>query len=107
MAGARRGSLRLVRRGPAAILDGESPFLDFHGVAAWRTVPLLGWLLAMPGARLMVPRTSKITLSGQGVTPAVRFTGTHTQNVMVELFRRWRWSSPFCGAVFGIGTASR
>lgn len=68
----------------AAILDGESPFLIFMALLPGTFVPLLGYLGTL-WARFDGAANFKITPSGQGgVTLRYGFTGTHTQNVMVE-----------------------
>ena len=90
----------------AAILDGESPFLIFMALLPGTFVPLLGYLGTL-WARFDGAANFKITPSGQGgVTLRYGFTGTHTQNVMVERIQAlaveqsilWRASA---------GTASR
>ena len=68
----------------AAIMDGESPFLIFMALLPGTFVPLLGYLGTL-WARFDGAVNFKITPSGQGgVTLRYGFTGTHTQNVMVE-----------------------
>lgn len=68
----------------AAIMDGESPFLIFMAMLPGTFVPLLGYLGTL-WARFDGAANFKITPSGQGgVTLRYGFTGTHTQNVMVE-----------------------
>ena len=68
----------------AAIMDGESPFLIFMALLPGTFVPLLGYLGTL-WARFDGAANFKITPSGQGgVTLRYGFTGTHTQNVMVE-----------------------
>ena len=68
----------------AAILAGESPFLIFMALLPGTFVPLLGYLGTL-WARFDGAANFKITPSGQGgVTLRYGFTGTHTQNVMVE-----------------------
>lgn len=68
----------------AAILGGESPFLIFMALLPGTFVPLLGYLGTL-WARFDGAANFKITPSGQGgVTLRYGFTGTHTQNVMVE-----------------------
>ena len=70
--------------GIAAIMDGESPFLIFMALLPGTFVPLLGYLGTL-WARFDGAANFKITPSGQGgVTLRYGFTGTHTQNVMVE-----------------------
>lgn len=69
----------------AAIMGGESPFLIFFmAVLPGTFAPMVGYVVALwtlfDGAA-----NFKITPSGQGgVTLRYGFTGTHTQNVMVE-----------------------
>lgn len=68
----------------AAIMDGESPFLIFMALLPGTFVPLLGYLGTL-WTRFDGAANFKITPSGQGgVTLRYGFTGTHTQNVMVE-----------------------
>ena len=68
----------------AAIMDGESPFLIFMALLPGTFVPLLGYLGTL-WARFDGAANFKITPSGQGgVTLRYGFTGTHTQNVLVE-----------------------
>lgn len=68
----------------AAIMGGESPFLIFMALLPGTFVPLLGYLGTL-WARFDGAANFKITPSGQGgVTLRYGFTGTHTQNVMVE-----------------------
>lgn len=68
----------------AAIMDGKSPFLIFMALLPGTFVPLLGYLGTL-WARFDGAANFKITPSGQGgVTLRYGFTGTHTQNVMVE-----------------------
>lgn len=68
----------------AAVVSGESPFLIFMALLPGTFVPLLGYLGTL-WARFDGAANFKITPSGQGgVTLRYGFTGTHTQNVMVE-----------------------
>ena len=68
----------------AAVISGESPFLIFMALLPGTFVPLLGYLGTL-WARFDGAANFKITPSGQGgVTLRYGFTGTHTQNVMVE-----------------------
>lgn len=68
----------------AAVVSGESPFLIFMAMFPGTFVPLLGYLGTL-WARFDGAANFKITPSGQGgVTLRYGFTGTHTQNVMVE-----------------------
>lgn len=68
----------------AAILDGESPFLIFMALLPGMFAPMVGYVVAL-WTRFDGAANFKITPSGQGgVTLRYGFTGTHTQNVMVE-----------------------
>lgn len=68
----------------AAILDGESPFLIFMAMLPGMFAPMVGYVVAL-WTRFDGAANFKITPSGQGgVTLRYGFTGTHTQNVMVE-----------------------
>ncbi|WP_368885498.1 PH domain-containing protein [Rothia mucilaginosa] len=68
----------------AAVVSGESPFFIFMAMLPGTFVPLLGYLGTL-WARFDGAANFKITPSGQGgVTLRYGFTGTHTQNVMVE-----------------------
>ena len=68
----------------AAMMSGENPFLIFMALLPGTFVPLLGYLGTL-WARFDGAANFKITPSGQGgVTLRYGFTGTHTQNVMVE-----------------------
>ena len=68
----------------AAVVSGESPFFIFMALLPGTFVPLLGYVGTL-WARFDGAANFKITPSGQGgVTLRYGFTGTHTQNVMVE-----------------------
>ena len=68
----------------AAIMSGESPFLIFMAILPGTFAPLVGYVAAL-WTRFDGAANFKITLGGQGgVTLRYGFTGTHTQNVMVE-----------------------
>jgi len=68
----------------AAVVSGENPFFIFMAMLPGTFVPLLGYLGTL-WARFDGAANFKITPSGQGgVTLRYGFTGTHTQNVMVE-----------------------
>lgn len=67
-----------------AILAGESPFLIFMAILPGTFAPMVGYVVAL-WTRFDGAANFKITPSGQGgVTLRYGFTGTHTQNVMVE-----------------------
>lgn len=85
----------------AAIIDGESPFLIFMALLPGTFVPLLGYL-GMLWARFDGAANFKITPSGQGgVTLRYGFTGTHTQNVMVERIQALAVEQSILWRVFG------
>lgn len=68
----------------AAVVSGENPFFIFMAMLPGAFVPLLGYVGTL-WARFDGAANFKITPSGQGgVTLRYGFTGTHTQNVMVE-----------------------
>ena len=68
----------------AAIMAGESPFLIFMAMLPGMFAPMVGYVVAL-WTRFDGAAKFKITPSGQGgVTLRYGFTGTHTQNVMVE-----------------------
>lgn len=68
----------------AAIMAGESPFLIFMAMLPGTFAPMVGYVVAL-WTRFDGAANFKITLGGQGgVTLRYGFTGTHTQNVMVE-----------------------
>ena len=85
----------------AAIMDGESPFLIFMALLPGTFVPLLGYLGTL-WARFDGAANFKITPSGQGgVTLRYGFTGTHTQNVMVERIQALVVEQSILWRVFG------
>ena len=68
----------------AAILAGESLFLIFMAILPGTFAPMVGYVVAL-WTRFDGAANFKITPSGQGgVTLRYGFTGTHTQNVLVE-----------------------
>ena len=68
----------------AAMMGGESPFLIFMAILPGTFAPMVGYVVAL-WTRFDGAANFKITPSGQGgVTLRYGFTGTHTQNVMVE-----------------------
>ena len=68
----------------AAILAGENPFIIFMAILPGTFAPMVGYVVAL-WTRFDGAANFKITPSGQGgVTLRYGFTGTHTQNVMVE-----------------------
>ena len=84
-----------------AILAGESPFLIFMALLPGTFVPLLGYLGTL-WARFDGAANFKITPSGQGgVTLRYGFTGTHTQNVMVERIQALAVEQSILWRVFG------
>lgn len=85
----------------AAVMDGESPFLIFMALLPGTFVPLLGYLGTL-WARFDGAANFKITPSGQGgVTLRYGFTGTHTQNVMVERIQALAVEQSILWRVFG------
>ena len=85
----------------AAIMGGESPFLIFMALLPGTFVPLLGYLGTL-WARFDGAANFKITPSGQGgVTLRYGFTGTHTQNVMVERIQALVVEQSILWRVFG------
>lgn len=68
----------------AAIMGGESPFIIFMAILPGTFAPMVGYVVAL-WTRFDGAANFKITPSGQGgLTLRYGFTGTHTQNVMVE-----------------------
>lgn len=68
----------------AAMMVGESPLLIFMAMLPGTFAPMVGYVVAL-WTRFDGAANFKITLGGQsGVTLRYGFTGTHTQNVMVE-----------------------
>lgn len=85
----------------AAMMGGESPFLIFMALLPGTFVPLLGYLGTL-WARFDGAANFKITPSGQGgVTLRYGFTGTHTQNVMVERIQALAVEQSILWRVFG------
>lgn len=85
----------------AAVVSGESPFLIFMALLPGTFVPLLGYLGTL-WARFDGAANFKITPSGQGgVTLRYGFTGTHTQNVMVERIQALAVEQSILWRVFG------
>ena len=68
----------------AAVVSGENPFFIFMAMLPGMFAPMVGYVVAL-WTRFDGSANFKITPSGQGgVTLRYGFTGTHTQNVMVE-----------------------
>lgn len=68
----------------AAVVSGENPFFIFMAMLTGMFAPMVGYVVAL-WTRFDGAANFKITPSGQGgVTLRYGFTGTHTQNVMVE-----------------------
>lgn len=85
----------------AAVVSGESPFFIFMAMLPGTFVPLLGYLGTL-WARFDGAANFKITPSGQGgVTLRYGFTGTHTQNVMVERIQALVVEQSILWRVFG------
>ena len=85
----------------AAVISGENPFLIFMALLPGTFVPLLGYLGTL-WARFDGAANFKITPSGQGgVTLRYGFTGTHTQNVMVERIQALVVEQSILWRVFG------
>lgn len=85
----------------AAIMGGENPFFIFMALLPGTFVPLLGYLGTL-WARFDGAANFKITPSGQGgVTLRYGFTGTHTQNVMVERIQALAVEQSILWRVFG------
>lgn len=85
----------------AAVVSGENPFLIFMALLPGTFVPLLGYLGTL-WARFDGAANFKITPSGQGgVTLRYGFTGTHTQNVMVERIQALAVEQSILWRVFG------
>lgn len=85
----------------AAILDGESPFLIFMAMLPGMFAPMVGYVVAL-WTRFDGAANFKITPSGQGgVTLRYGFTGTHTQNVMVERIQALAVEQSILWRVFG------
>lgn len=85
----------------AAVVSGENPFFIFMALLPGTFVPLLGYLGTL-WARFDGAANFKITPSGQGgVTLRYGFTGTHTQNVMVERIQALVVEQSILWRVFG------
>ena len=84
-----------------AIMDGESPFLIFMAILPGMFAPMVGYVVAL-WTRFDGAANFKITPSGQGgVTLRYGFTGTHTQNVMVERIQALAVEQPILWRAFG------
>lgn len=84
-----------------AILAGESPFLIFMAILPGTFAPMVGYVVAL-WTRFDGAANFKITPSGQGgVTLRYGFTGTHTQNVMVERIQALAVEQSILWRVFG------
>lgn len=85
----------------AAIMAGESPFLIFMAMLPGMFAPMVGYVVAL-WTRFDGAANFKITPSGQGgVTLRYGFTGTHTQNVMVERIQALAVEQSILWRVFG------
>ena len=85
----------------AAIMAGESPFLIFMAMLPGTFAPMVGYVVAL-WTRFDGAANFKITPSGQGgVTLRYGFTGTHTQNVMVERIQALAVEQPILWRAFG------
>ena len=85
----------------AAMLEGESPFLIFMAILPGTFAPMVGYVVAL-WTRFDGAANFKITPSGQGgVTLRYGFTGTHTQNVMVERIQALVVEQPILWRAFG------
>ena len=85
----------------AAMMGGESPFLIFMAMLPGMFAPMVGYVVAL-WTRFDGAANFKITLSGQGgVTLRYGFTGTHTQNVMVERIQALAVEQSILWRVFG------
>ena len=85
----------------AAMLEGESPFLIFMTILPGTFAPMVGYVVAL-WTRFDGAANFKITPSGQGgVTLRYGFTGTHTQNVMVERIQALVVEQPILWRAFG------
>ena len=84
-----------------AIMDGESPFLIFMAILPGMFAPMVGYVVAL-WTRFDGAANFKITPSGHGgVTLRYGFTGTHTQNVMVERIQALAVEQPILWRAFG------
>ena len=85
----------------AAMMAGESPFLIFMAMLPGMFAPMVGYVVAL-WTRFDGAANFKITPSGQGgVTLRYGFTGTHTQNVMVERIQALAVEQPILWRAFG------
>ena len=85
----------------AAIMGGESPFIIFMAILPGTFAPMVGYVVAL-WTRFDGAANFKITPSGQGgVTLRYGFTGTHTQNVMVERIQALVVEQSILWRVFG------
>ena len=85
----------------AAMLEGESPFLIFMAILPGTFAPMVGYVVTL-WTRFDGAANFKITPSGQGgVTLRYGFTGTHTQNVMVERIQALVVEQPILWRAFG------
>ena len=85
----------------AAMLEGESPFLIFMAILPGTFAPMVGYVVAL-WTRFDGAANFTITPSGQGgVTLRYGFTGTHTQNVMVERIQALVVEQPILWRAFG------
>ena len=85
----------------AAMLEGESPFFIFMAILPGTFAPMVGYVVAL-WTRFDGAANFKITPSGQGgVTLRYGFTGTHTQNVMVERIQALVVEQPILWRAFG------
>ena len=85
----------------AAMLEGESPFLIFMAILPGTFAPMVGYVVAL-WTRFDGAANFKIIPSGQGgVTLRYGFTGTHTQNVMVERIQALVVEQPILWRAFG------
>lgn len=85
----------------AAMLEGESPLLIFMAILPGTFAPMVGYVVAL-WTRFDGAANFKIIPSGQGgVTLRYGFTGTHTQNVMVERIQALVVEQPILWRAFG------
>lgn len=85
----------------AAMLEGESPFLIFMAILPGTFAAMVGYVVAL-WTRFDGAANFKITPSVQGgVTLRYGFTGTHTQNVMVERIQALVVEQPILWRAFG------
>lgn len=85
----------------AAVVSGENPFFIFMAMLPGMFAPMVGYVVAL-WTRFDGAANFKITPSGQGgVTLRYGFTGTHTQNVMVERIQALAVEQSILWRVFG------